>query len=88
MQDMLLKCQLPGAPDDCLDILDDKDVKLILEEVIQGTPGYVCVSNLRKFNDACRRANHALTGSASLLHCSCKLPCCPEGEGSRRKYWI
>ena len=32
MQDMLLKCQLPGAPDDCLDILDDNDVNLILEE--------------------------------------------------------
>ena len=40
MQDMLLKCQLPGAPDDCLDILDDTDVKLILEEASQG--------NLRK----------------------------------------
>ena len=36
MQDMLIKCQLPGAPDDCLDILDDTDVKLILEEASQG----------------------------------------------------
>ena len=36
MQDMLLKCQLPGAPDDCLDILDDTDVKLILEEASEG----------------------------------------------------
>ena len=36
MQDMLLKCQLPDAPDDCWDILDDKDVKLILEEASQG----------------------------------------------------
>ena len=36
MQDMLLKCQLPGAPDDCLDILDDNDVNLILEEASQG----------------------------------------------------
>ena len=37
MQDMLLKCQLPGAPDDCLDILDDTDVNLILEEASQGS---------------------------------------------------
>ena len=36
MQDMLLKCQLPGAPDDCLDILDDNDVNLILEEASSG----------------------------------------------------
>ena len=81
MQDMLLKCQRPGAPDDCLDILDDKDVKLILEEASQGD-----LSTMDVKVD-CGLLLMPIEGQAMNLrsaqvchHFSCKRTCCSVGH--------